>query len=187
MTQDLVRIELAWKPVIKRLQEAAAGVANRRGLMSDVAGIMLAAVEDNFDAQGRPPWTQLAPSTIAARREAGYWPGKILQRSGDLVSSMTPFWDNESAGVGTNKVQARILNFGGQTRPHVVRPRQGRALAFGGIVVRQVQHPGSKIPAREFMRLTPFDQREIALAAQEFLWGRIQRAAARGFGEALPW
>ena len=32
--------------------------------------VIVRAASPNFDAQGRPPWTQLAPSTIAARRQA---------------------------------------------------------------------------------------------------------------------
>lgn len=47
--------------------------------------------------------------------------------------------------------------FGGQTPPHEIRPRSGRALWWSGIrggrPVRLVRHPGSRIPPHDFIRL----------------------------------
>lgn len=58
---------------------------------------------------------------------------------------------------------AAIHEFGGRTRPHIIRPRLANALRFpnmsfvggGGspwIFARVVNHPGSNIPARPYMR-----------------------------------
>lgn len=51
---------------------------------------------------------------------------------------------------------ARIHEFGGQTRPHDIFPKNAQALAFtvGGkkVFARSVRHPGSKIPERSYMR-----------------------------------
>lgn len=51
---------------------------------------------------------------------------------------------------------ARIHEFGGQTRPHDIFPKNAKALAFkmGGkqVFARSVRHPGSKIPERSYMR-----------------------------------
>ena len=51
----------------------------------------------------------------------------------------------------------------------MIRPKNKRALSFGGIVVRSVNHPGSNIPARPFLRLTPGDLRDIVLEANGFV------------------
>lgn len=61
-----------------------------------------------------------------------------------------------TATVGTNLVYAGIHEYGGVTRAHVITARRGKALAFqiGGetIVRRSVNHPGSKMPERSFLR-----------------------------------
>lgn len=51
---------------------------------------------------------------------------------------------------------AAIHEFGGQTKPHDIYPKNAEALRFmmGGKVVfaKVVHHPGSKIPERSYMR-----------------------------------
>jgi phage gpG-like protein len=51
---------------------------------------------------------------------------------------------------------AGIHEFGGQTQPHDIYPKNAQALAFmmGGqqIFAKVVHHPGSKMPERSFMR-----------------------------------
>lgn len=162
----MIEARLEYQPVLKALRKAADEMGNSRPLMRSIAGIMMRAVEDNFEQEGRPKWKDLQPGTKAARAREGTWPGKILQRSGGLVSSMQQDFDAHQAVAGTNKIYAAIQNFGGRTSPHVIRPRTKRALSFGGIVVRSVNHPGSNIPAREFLRLTPRDTRDIIEAAR---------------------
>jgi phage gpG-like protein len=53
--------------------------------------------------------------------------------------------------VGTNVSYAAIHEYGGKTPPHIILPVRKKALAFGGIVVRSVHHPGSRIPARPYL------------------------------------
>lgn len=131
-------------------------------LMRLVAGNMLAAVEDNFEAEGRPKWAGLQPGTIAQRERSGHWPGKILQRSGRLKNSITQHWDDRQAVVGTNVIYAAIQQFGGKTKAHTIKPKNKKALAFGGRVLRSVKHPGSNIPARPFLALTQQDLDDLA-------------------------
>jgi HK97 gp10 family phage protein len=52
---------------------------------------------------------------------------------------------------------ARIHEFGGTTKPHVIVPRNKKALKFKGaggddVFAKIVNHPGSKIPARPYLR-----------------------------------
>jgi len=172
----MIDIDIPFAPVIRALRELASSLEDRRELMVSLAGIMHGAVEANFAAQGRPRWAPLHEGTIAGRRKTKHWPGQILQRSGQLAASVTPYSDNDQAVVGTNKAYAAIQHFGGTTSPHVIRPKFARALAFGGVVVRQVNHPGSKIPARPFLTLTPEDGDELVHATWEFLWRRVEQA-----------
>lgn len=59
---------------------------------------------------------------------------------------------------------ARIHEFGGTTRAHVIEPRKATALLFamGGknVFARRVNHPGSKMPERSFMRSSLEEMRE---------------------------
>lgn len=67
--------------------------------------------------------------------------------------------------LGSSAVYAAIHQFGGQTKPHAILPVKKQALAFGGKVVKKVNHPGSKIPARPFLPVT--QSGELAPAAQQ--------------------
>lgn len=62
--------------------------ANRLGdLTPTIAEMLVAAVQDVFDAEG-PGWAPLAPSTLAGRRGGGAG-AKILQDTGVLVNSVS--------------------------------------------------------------------------------------------------
>ena len=139
---------------IAELTRASASAAP---LMRRVANVMLDAVEENFAQEGRPGWAGI-------KRK-----GKILQSTGRLADSIVTAHDDTTAAVGTNVVYARIHNNGGTTKAHMIRPKNKKALSFNGRVVKSVRHPGSKIPARPFLKLTPDDEREIVDTAEDYL------------------
>lgn len=84
-------------------------------------------------------------------------------RSGSLLNSIGAskrvYEDQAGNVVGEIGPQgipyARIHEFGGTTRPHIIKPRNASVLAFqaGGrnVFARFVNHPGSKIPARPYL------------------------------------
>lgn len=162
----MIDIKIDNAGVLGALERLEKAVVERAPLMRDLAAIMVDAVEENFAQEGRPTWQGLKPNP----RRAG---GKILQDSGRLASSITPASDNDNAVVGTNVKYAAIHQFGGQTRPHEIRPRNKKALAFGGRVVKKVNHPGSDIPARPFLALTDQDLNEIEATVENYLRGAI--------------
>lgn len=142
------------------LDELALRVERRAPLMEKIAGIMLNAVDENFIAGGRPAWEPLK-----------YRDGRPLQLSGRLHASITPWHDSDTAVVGTNVIYARIQNEGGKTRPHEIRPRNKKALRFNGRFAGKVNHPGSDIPARPFLKLTDDDFNEIRQAIIDHIAG----------------
>jgi phage gpG-like protein len=81
-------------------------------------------------------------------------PGGHLRRSVNYQVQETG--DGIMGSVGTNVVYAAIHEYGGVTRAHVIQARNKKALAFqvGGVslVRKSVQHPGSKMPERSFLR-----------------------------------
>ena len=109
--------------------------------MTEIAGIMLDAVEENFEKEGRPEtWTPLAEATVEDRREQGFGPEHpILQRTETLAASVQADSSDREAVVSTNLRYAAIQHFGGEA---------GRGKKV-------------KIPPRPFLVLAPQDENEI--------------------------
>ncbi|AZN69301.1 phage virion morphogenesis protein [Acinetobacter haemolyticus] len=103
----------------QKLQDAADKLADTTPLMQRLSMTLLNTTEENFNAEGRPKWAALNPE-YAARRKGG----QMLQLSGQLAASITPFHGVDYAGVGSNKVYAAIHQFGGKTRPHTIQPKK---------------------------------------------------------------
>ncbi len=178
----MIESRLDYAPVLRAARRAASEMQDKRPLTRSIAGIMFRAVEDNFAEEGRPRWKDLTPGTKLSRYKQGTWPGRILQRSGRLAASIVQSYTSNQAVVGTNAVYGRIQHLGGRTSPHVIKARNKRALSFGGIVVRQVNHPGSNIPARPYLHLTAGDLREIVITANQFHQRAVDRNAASAGG-----
>lgn len=140
----MFEIKIESKAVMATLERLAASTHDMSPLTRSISVELLSQTEANFAAEGRPKWLGIQP-------RKGREGGQILQDTGQLAASITADSDANSASVGSNKVYAAIHQLGGQTRPHVIRPRNKQALAFNGRVVKSVNHPGSKIPARPFL------------------------------------
>ncbi|MBB5351099.1 phage gpG-like protein [Haloferula luteola] len=89
------------------------------------------------------------------------WPAKkdgspaTLRKSGTLAKSVRMV--SATAGealVGSDRHYAAIHQLGGETAPHVIKPKRKKALAWPGMKggpFASVKHPGSKIPARPYL------------------------------------
>ena len=146
--------------LLNRLQKR---LSNTTPAMRVIGETIKTSVERNFAASGRPAW---APSHRA--REEG---GQTLSLSGVLRRSFTVEAGNGWAAVGTNVAYAAIHQFGGKTGPHVIRPKKKKALKTPYGLFRKVNHPGSKIPARPYLRVQDEDWEEIKAAINDFLRG----------------
>lgn len=78
-------------------------------------------------------------------------------RTGRLRNSLRAKVENDLVTFGSDVEYSRIHEYGGKTRSHRINPRKGNVLSFlanGGerVFAKYVLHPGSKIPARPFMR-----------------------------------
>ncbi|MFA6688858.1 MAG: phage virion morphogenesis protein [Sphaerochaetaceae bacterium] len=140
---------------------------NMAPAMRKIATELANSVQKNFDDGGRysapgsimggsKRWADAKrPPTYAGGKLKGKEKGTTLDRSGHLRRSIHEVSDGTSAGLETSMVYARIQNNGGTTKPHEIKARNGRALAFGmegkQVLVRKVKHPGSKIAAKPYM------------------------------------
>lgn len=88
--------------------------------------------------------------------------GVLKVRSGKLLNSIrSELVENANAIYGrvysTGVPYAAIHEYGGQTKPHDIYPRNVKALHWmasggGDVFAAVVHHPGSKIPKRSYMR-----------------------------------
>lgn len=143
-----IEIKIDNKEVLTRLQELASRGENLRPLMKNIAGIMSTATEDNFKDEGRPEkWVDLSETTKKQRQKIGKYPGQILQVSGQLASSVSTAYDDNSAVIGSNLAYAAIHQLGGQA---------GR-------------NKKTTIPARPYLKLTEDNFEEILTETEKFL------------------
>ena len=142
-----IEIKIGNKEVLTRLQELASRGENLRPLMKNIAGIMATATEDNFKDEGRPDkWVDLSETTKKQRQKIGKYPGQILQVSGQLASSVSTAYDDNSAVIGSNLAYAAIHQLGGQAG----------------------KKKKTTIPARPYLKLTDDDFEEILTETEKF-------------------
>lgn len=148
MSDKPIEIKIDNKDVEKKLLELAQKGENLRPLMKNIAGIFAFATEENFKNEGRPDkWTELAEATKKQRTKQKKWPGQILQVSGQLASSISTQYDDDSAVIGSNLDYAAIHQLGGQAGKN-----------------KKVE-----IPARPYLKLTDDDFNEILDATEHYL------------------
>lgn len=87
-------------------------------LMRGISLELRSLAEKAFAAEGSPEkWASLSNRTISARAKRGQWPGRILQVSGKLAASVSPFSSGAEAGIyagsGPSAKYAAIHQFGG--------------------------------------------------------------------------
>lgn len=164
----MIKVELNDNVIRQALAQAQERVTNLRPLMAGISNLMLEATEDNFSKERNPEtgqrWPELAASTQQQRASTGRG-GKMLQVTGLLASSIQPNFGDDWAEVGTNKAYAPVHQFG--SKSYTIRPRNKRALAFGGIVRKKVNHPG--VPARPFLGLSAQHKTDIIEAVTNYL------------------
>ena len=147
MPDEPIEIKLDNKAVEEALLEVAKKASDLRPLMKNIAGIMADSTEENFKEEGRPKWQDLSEKTKTARKKTGHYPGQILQVSGQLASSISTQYDDESAVIGSNLDYAAIHQLGGQA---------GR-------------NKSVEIPARPYLKLTDDDYNEINHEIEKYL------------------
>ena len=142
-----IEIKVDNKDVESRLLDLAKQSENLRPLMKNIAGVFAYSTEENFKNEGRPDkWTDLAESTKKQRTKTGHYPGQILQVSGQLASSISTSYDNDSAIIGSNHDYAAIHQLGGQAG----------------------KNQSVTIPARPYLQLTEDDFEEIIQETEKY-------------------
>lgn len=140
-------------------------LSNKSKLMVAVAETMRTAVLKNFETEGGrigKPWQKLSQQTIKQREKKGYWPGKILQRTGQLKRSIISSYGEDYAQVSTNLIYAAIQNYGGvihrsSLKTFIRKKREGKEAKRPKVN----KMSSIRIPARPFMKLNEQDIEKI--------------------------
>ena len=89
--------------------------------------------------------------------------GKLRRSIHSRVDATSTSVTGLAASSGDVKY-AGLHEFGGKTKAHIIEPQNAKALAFQmsgkQVIVKRVNHPGSVIPARSFMRSSLKDMRD---------------------------
>lgn len=188
----MIKLKVDDKPLLALLEQVSARTEDTAPLMREVAGIMHAEVEANFEAEGRPRWRDLYPATKKARAREGHWPGKILQVSGRLANSPAASSTADQAQVNTNVEYAAAQHFGAtiyqaprsnlftqeRRTKNTVRGKKGtfkkgkKKLGAGGAGSFTSGARVITLPARPFMTLPESGIQKVIRAVKDFLSGR---------------
>ena len=148
MANNPIEIKIDNQEVTQKLLELARRGENLRPLMKNIAGILAYSTEENFANEGRPDkWLDLSERTKKQRKKTGHWPGQILQVSGQLASSISTYYDDESAIIGSNLDYAAIHQLGGQAG----------------------KNKSVSIPARPYLNLTNDDLEDIIEKVKNYI------------------
>ena len=133
-------------------------VKDLRPAFDEIGGRLEASTRRRFETGIDPdglPW----PQSLRAKEQSG----QTLVDSSRLRDSITRAVRDDEVRVGTNVVYAAIHQFGGETGPRVIRPKNKKALFWPGArhPVKSVNHPGSTVPKRSFLGVDNRDRAAI--------------------------
>jgi phage gpG-like protein len=131
--------------------EGQEALAERLGVLPDR---LRAALAEKVDALAQSLFSRVVGVNLSG--------GVLNARSGALRDSIQVESSPRDSQIGAEIFSdgdvpyAAIQEFGGKTAAHEILPDKARVLAFVGngkqVFARRVQHPGSQIPARSYLR-----------------------------------
>ena len=128
-------------------------------LMRDIAQYLWNTTRERFKTQTDPSGKKWAPLNPAYRESKPKNKDKILTLNGYLSSSLVEQHTDQEAIVGFDSVYAAIHQFGG-----VIKPKNGRALKFGGVYRSSV-----KMPQRAMLGLSVEDEAEVVELSLDYV------------------
>lgn len=150
-------VELKDQAVTAALMRLAAATDDAKPVMEAIGDLLLVSTQDRLKTGKSPNGTAFAPRSAATlanyqRKKLSF--GLPLYRSGDMYNQMNFEAGSDYVEVGTNKVQAAMMQFGG-TRA-------------------RFPHLWGDIPARPFLGISPDDERDILAEIAEALAEALQ-------------
>lgn len=131
-----------------------------QGIPKDIAVLAADEFDQNFERQA---FFDEVWDTSKRAEDSG---GSTLQLTGDLRKSVDYEVNGNEIKFTSDREDAAAHNEGAKTKAHKIRARRGRTLKFAGsggsdVYRREVNHPGSLIPKRQFIGNHPYLDDEV--------------------------
>ncbi|MDR2188915.1 MAG: phage virion morphogenesis protein [Azonexus sp.] len=152
-------IELQADHLTAIMEAARRAIATPREMLTSIGEELQQANQERhrqgLDPEGRP-WQELAEST----KKAGPRKGGPLNRTGRMLRNFHYQADNDSVRLGFDGGDGfpAIYHQEGSSA-HVITARRAKALKFGGLYRKRVNHPG--LPARPLIGFPDSDRRRV--------------------------
>lgn len=146
------------REIVEALNKLASGLRDMKPVFDSIGAAGKSSAKNRFRTKIGPDGARW-PESGRALREGG----ETMKGEGGLRDSINWSADNRHVEIFTSVVYAAILHFGGKTKPHTIKPKHKKALAWPGgkYPVKEVHHPGSNIPPRPFLGIDDDDKAEI--------------------------
>lgn len=152
------------KRTLTAIRQAA---AQPDSLLNSVGESLLRVNRDRHNKGVAPDgskWKPLSPLTLKEKRKGG-----PLNKTGRMLQSFQYQVARDTLLLGfdgsTDGARAEWHHFG--TKPYVITPKKAKALKFGGMYRKRVNHPG--LPKRELVGLPESDKLLIENVATDYL------------------
>ena len=134
-----------------QLAKLAQRLVNRRPLLEAMGLQLVSLTKRAFNDESLRPSTWAAVNKIGPKNAPLKKTGALYQSI--KISSLT----NNTVTASSDRPYAAIHQLGGKTSAHIIRARNALALYWPGAAhpVKQVNHPGSNIPARPYFPFRP--------------------------------
>lgn len=151
----------------RALTAARNAVSHPQELLSSVGESLLRVNRDRHNAGLAPDgskWKELSPMTLMEKRKGG-----ILAKSGRMLQSFHYKATGNTVTLGfdgaTESMRAAWHHSG--TNPYTISPKKAKALKFGGMYRKRVNHPG--LPSRKLVGFPDTDRRLTSEVVGDYL------------------
>jgi len=125
--------------------------------------------DQGLDPEGKP-WEPLAASTLAEGKRKG----GPLNKTGRMLANFHYQVQGDNLRIGFDQGDGfKAIFHQDGSRAHVITAKKGKALKFGGLFRKRVNHPG--LPARRLVGFPESDQQLVGDVTADHLTSVINR------------
>ncbi len=152
----------------RALEAVRLEIATPQEMLGRLGESLLRVNQERHD-QGLAPdgskWKELSPLTLQSKRKP-----KMLYDHGDLLRFHYQV-GGDSLRIGTNDWKAAFHHFG--TKPYTITAKKAKALKFGGMYRKRVNHPG--LPTRQLVGFPASDRQLVGDVIEDHLTAVLNR------------
>lgn len=161
-------IEFQADHLSRALEAVRLEIATPQEMLGSLGESLLRVNQERHD-QGLAPdgskWKELSPLTLQSKRKQ-----KMLYDHGDLLRFHYQV-GGDILRIGTNDWKAAFHHVG--TKPYTITANKAKALKFGGMYRKRVNHPG--LPARQLVGFPASDQQLVGDVIEDHLTAVLNR------------